>query len=512
MSRRITRTLVVTFFVALGLWVLGVGCGRSTLDGYASDASTFDVTLPDATADTSQPDVAQPDAAPACGPSTCPSGCCDSDGRCRVGRDLGACGHGGLACEDCSAEGFDYCDPGLRVCAKEQQTCDAATCANGCCVTSPNGGFVCLGGGSTMACGHGGEACVDCSLTGEVCDAATHACKASDCGPATCPGCCASGTCRPGTFDAECGAGGGACENCPASGEICVPQAPAGGVCDTPPPGCNATTCPTGCCIGNQCVTGDSDTACGTGGGACMNCSAVGDVCDAGSKQCVPPPCGPQNCPGCCDAQAVCHAGFLDSRCGSGGNTCADCTQQAASCNTLGNPRACNTGPTTCPSPYAGCPGGSTPVLPRTSDCSASLLRDAEAACAPGPASPTCAAYFQFLQATAPACGGCLAPFRAPFADATGIFNCVAPFVSNPCRGATACATHCQLTSCSSCPGALVGVCRSNVRQGQCSQFFAQSSCISGALFGQGSFCNPARYGGNYGGWLRGVGTYYCAQ
>lgn len=45
-----------------------------------------------------------------------------------------------------------------------------------------------------------------------------------------------------------------------------------------------------------------------------------------------PSACGPQNCPGCCDAQGVCQPGFLPDACGISGAACTACAS-SQSCN-----------------------------------------------------------------------------------------------------------------------------------------------------------------------------------
>ena len=50
---------------------------------------------------------------------------------------------------------------------------------------------------------------------------------------------------------------------------------------DTGPTGCNAANCGGGCCSGTFCQSGDVDTACGTGGGVCLDCGSHG-VCSMG--------------------------------------------------------------------------------------------------------------------------------------------------------------------------------------------------------------------------------------
>lgn len=104
------------------------------------------------------------------------------------------------------------------------------------------------------------------------------------CLPCT-PGCFDSSTgCQPGTANAACGSGGGACMQC-ATDQVCQNRV------------CVATfdcttSCPSGCCSGNQCVAFQSQTnaACGSGGSICLACAA-GTVCYGGSC-CTPIPQG----------------------------------------------------------------------------------------------------------------------------------------------------------------------------------------------------------------------------
>ena len=57
---------------------------------------------------------------------------------------------------------------------------------------------------------------------------------------------------------------------------------------DAAPGPCSPTTCPTGCCDPAQgCTSFGLDTACGTGGAVCQNCTMVGATCNNGT--CVTP-------------------------------------------------------------------------------------------------------------------------------------------------------------------------------------------------------------------------------
>jgi hypothetical protein len=430
---------------------------------------------------------------PTCGPQNCP-GCCIGN-ICVAGIDDSACGLAGQQCQNCSNGGLS-CQPagsGGGFCGKP--TCGPANC-KGCCQ-----GNTCRGGGDAFACGVGGQQCQQCPL-GQSCQGGR--CVGMElCGLQNCPfGCCIGDICAAGTQDTACGVGGQICQNCAAQGAVC-----AGGKCSQTcgPQNCN------GCCAGNVCVGGTSASQCGAGGQACKDCSAIGEVCQNGICSPPPPPCSPTTCPGCCDPALGCVAGFLNTRCGSGGAACVNCTAQKSTCDTAVLPRVCKNQQTTCPAPYGSCPASvTTSPLPIQHVCSATDLQDARAACAGGPNTPACVSYFQFEQQFNPACAACLKPFDVPFLDASGIFECVAPYVGPLCDHATGCAIDCQKVSCQQCPPASFTQCRNDVRQTQCAIYFQQSQCIGQALFGAGAFCNPGNYQGNFGAWLQGVGGHYC--
>lgn len=107
-------------------------------------------------------------------PCNCPNGCCDGSRRCLPGTDIKACGGGGLVCVDCVQGGFETCNTTLHTCTKNLPTCDVTSCPNGCCIGSQK---VCASGTSSLACGAGGNACVDCAAAGQVCDTDKHRCN-----------------------------------------------------------------------------------------------------------------------------------------------------------------------------------------------------------------------------------------------------------------------------------------------------------------------------------------------
>jgi hypothetical protein len=70
---------------------------------------------------------------------------------------------------------------------------------------------------------------------------------------------------------------------------------------------CNVESCLDGCCTAQeQCVSGDTDTACGKNGTACVDCSAMGKKCQGG--QCIDHECtqGP-----CCENGRFLPAGTV---------------------------------------------------------------------------------------------------------------------------------------------------------------------------------------------------------
>jgi hypothetical protein len=91
---------------------------------------------------------------------------------------------------------------------------------------------------------------------------------------------------------------------------------------------------------GNVCVDLTSDPG---NCGVCNHACAAGDVCvnavctvgaqDGGAADVISS-CGPVNCSGCCDANGTCQAGETNQACGLGGGACGICS----------NPKACTNG------------------------------------------------------------------------------------------------------------------------------------------------------------------------
>lgn len=97
--------------------------------------------------------------------------------------------------------------------------------------------------------------------------------------------------------------------------------------------GCNAQNC-NGCCNGTHCVSGTSNHACGSAGGACQDCSALGDTCVSGACQGSTGTCS-KSCAGCCDKSDACHAQASPQYCPTNngnlfqpGGPCEDCTAE----------------------------------------------------------------------------------------------------------------------------------------------------------------------------------------
>lgn len=507
------RLLSLAFFAAF-LAMIGVACGRSNLDGYDLLADAAVDAHPDG-GDGGNPDAA--DTGPReCNAATCPNGCCDAKGKCETGTLVQSCGGKGLACVDCVNEGFDFCDPSRRSCAREVKVCDAMSCADGCCASTGPGRNICLQGDSPKACGKGGDMCATCSdFAGPgVCDPSTRVCKTAACGPGNCPGCCSGNECRVGQDQTACGANGDACQDCTTSMDMCSSQGMVGGQCQTQPALCNPASCPSGCCFQDTCQPGTDLNSCGTGAKQCENCGAKASTCAGQACVPIPPTCTAANCAqGCCDAQQVCHGGFLSARCGSGAQACVDCTASGSTCDLAVSPRVCANMQSTCPAAYPGCPGASVATVAPSIQhvCPAADLADARAACATGAHSAACDAFYSFERSTNPTCAACLTPFDYNFQEAKGIFSCVAPFVTSTCNTSTGCAIDCQDKSCAQCDAGATQGCDNSVRQGQCSTDFLASRCIATSFgAGSGAFCNPFNYGGNFGRWLQGVGGHYC--
>ncbi|MBI5537396.1 MAG: hypothetical protein HY898_32030 [Deltaproteobacteria bacterium] len=328
--------------------VLGACGGRTSIDLAAyetEDASDQKDAKPDV-----QYDVL-PDST-TCNPTKC-SGCCDTAGKCQPGTAAQACGQGGYVCVNCSGMGAT-CDATKHQCT-EPKPCSASTCPTGCCSDT----YTCAVGTDANACGKGGESCKNCKAEGLSCSASTHTCTSSPkCGPGTCSGCCdSSDLCRQGIEATACGANGQACQNCSNSGQQCDV---ASKTCQLQK--CGPANCSFGCCDAStgQCMKGLDIGSCGSGGGICQPC-APGQTCSAtgnGGVCASTSDCGPWNCSyGCCDYNSYppqCMKGMDPWACGNGGQTCQYCGNPEQTCVGTYNGGQCissgSCDPSTCPS------------------------------------------------------------------------------------------------------------------------------------------------------------------
>ena len=476
-----------------------------------------------------------------CTPQSCPTGCCAGGpfgafgGTCQAGTVDSQCGSGGTRCEDCTQPSTACLNcPQSNSMAQGlmgQASVASGSCSNQQCVFPPvstclDGCVDALGqcqpGASNTACGNGGQACEDCTASGIGCfrQQCVDLGDAGVCNAQSCPtGCCdyATGQCRQGITGTACGRSGADCQDCVLRGQICSNQqtctAPNGGL------GCGAFNC-NGCCDGNaNCVPVNSDTQCGFAGSRCVDCTGLGDRCASGActaadggVACV------QSCTGCCDVSGNCQLGAIDAECGQVGSACQDCTSlnPPSTCDLSVSPRTCASQQTTCPAPYPGCPLAlQTPSPVRQMVCSPNDLQNAAAACTGGAHTLPCLTYLTF-----DLCGFCLAQFDYDFVTQVGISACVAPYLDATCNHNSACSADCVVQSCDACldPAANAGArasttgCDTQVQAGACAAYFQADQCVTQALDGPAAVCNPATYQNNFGAWLQGVGTQYCAQ
>ncbi len=320
------RATLLAVMGAFLIMIVAPGCGRSSLEPESLDSGTSS----------------------SCGPSNCPTGCCDSTGTCRTGRDVRACGSTGGRCSDCVANGFSLCTSS-RVCGRDDPSCSPSTCS-GCCATD-EGRRRCLSGTEPSACGKTGAQCSDCASQGRACDASTRACGSTKCDASNCDGCCVGDKCLPGDVASACGTKGAQCDSC-ASGQLCRTQAGGGGICEGTST-CGPANCG-GCCnAAGQCVTGNDTTACGKQGEKCAACGA-NQICipdgQPNARTCqAQTTCGPTNCPGCCVGNQ-CVVNGTPQACGTNGKQCIKCgTNETCSNGTCVGTGDCN--PVTC----AGC-------------------------------------------------------------------------------------------------------------------------------------------------------------
>lgn len=290
--RRVRRLAVVACSAVVLLLLMMVGCGRSSLEPEQGG---------------------QGGGGTACNVSTCPTGCCGSDGTCRSGKDVNACGAAGERCSNCTTDNFDICTSS-GACARQERSCSSRNC-EGCC-GAEDGVRLCLSGTAGSACGESGRSCTDCAEQGRACNADTRACGSRRCNASNCDGCCVGDQCLAGTSSTSCGVSGAQCTSC-AVGQVCSRGTCAGKT------SCGPDNCK-GCCdLAGNCLTGDSNTACGMGGEFCSRCSGS-QSCNGNSCQDFGVRCGPDNCDGCCAGDS-CIEKTSTSACGIKGKACTAC-------------------------------------------------------------------------------------------------------------------------------------------------------------------------------------------
>jgi hypothetical protein len=110
---------------------------------------------------------------------------------------------------------------------------------------------------------------------------------------------------------------------------------------------CGPDTCP-GCCDATgACRPGTDQEACGIGGADCQACNPLHDVCNplGGGTHVVGifcwSPCDVKDCGnGCCTPSGQCLLGKSDDSCGQG-TICQDCTAKGETCTRFDSIRQC---------------------------------------------------------------------------------------------------------------------------------------------------------------------------
>lgn len=271
-------------------------------------------------------------------------------------------------CQCNTAEGLVTCGASKRcvdpnACGGGQHV-DTETCK---CVCDNPGETLCPGTGNCVsnACPEGavletsGESCeCQCRNTAKEIVGTQCVCKDPNCpnagevrDPDTCVCACPEGTnrCRNSLGIVACVSEcqtGEVLKDC-----VCVPEVTCAGIC------------PEGCCDQGTCLGGDSNTACGTAGGPCVDCAALGQVCVNGEcKECATnADCDTNvnNAHAICTANNTCdfacNDGFtlIDGACCANANVCGGVCLTSGCCQAgVGQPgttnAACGTGGGAC--------------------------------------------------------------------------------------------------------------------------------------------------------------------
>lgn len=137
---------------------------------------------------------------------------------------------------------------------------------------------------------------------------------------------------------------------------------PDAGLPDAGSTDCSSANCNNGCCQTNRCVAPPSASACGRGGGECIDCGLKADQCGANGacvcgslgtacgegQRCVSGACecDPATCAGCCD-EGICRPGTTTAACGISGDSCTACNTAKADRCTNGGCRCGSSAPCT---------------------------------------------------------------------------------------------------------------------------------------------------------------------
>jgi len=119
-----------------------------------------------------------------------------------------------------------------------------------------------------------------------------------------------------------------------------------------------------------------------------------------------------------------------------------------------------------------------------------------------------CTAQVVSLSRSNPGCFDCLQQFLY---DGAAV-KCLAPFLTASCNQALSCATECVNAACDQCPAGERRACDRQAFQssGECESYITGYFCAQAAFDGPAAFCDIVTIG-SVGGFLRGVGAYYCS-